>query len=88
MSVQVSLIKIRGQCARSILARMCHGNFIWRELIQLMCCWTSKKKSDDKSVLERILAMVDNGKLFMPGRNNVQSDSLKNAEEYYQYWNE
>lgn len=43
--VKVNLIEITGQCARSILARMCHENFIWRELIQLMCCWASEKES-------------------------------------------
>lgn len=32
--------------------------------------------------------MVESGKTFVFGRNNVQSDRLKNAEEYDQYWNE
>lgn len=53
-SVQVSLIKIIGRHTKLVLSKTCHENFIWRELIQLMGCWTSeKRKSDDKSVLEK-----------------------------------
>lgn len=43
--LQVSLIKIIGQYEKLILASMCHENFIQRELIPLMCCWTSEKES-------------------------------------------